>query len=84
MQTCVCCFLPTCFVILDALFSWINTPSIGFSFPPSRIPPSVALCYFTCICQVVERGFFQYYNGMTWLVIFLQAFGGLVVAAVIK
>lgn len=34
--------------------------------------------------KVASGGFFQYYNGMTWMVIFLQAFGGLVVAAVIK
>lgn len=34
--------------------------------------------------RVSAGGFFQYYNNMTWIVIFLQAFGGLVVAAVIK
>lgn len=33
---------------------------------------------------VVEKGFFQYYNTVTWLAIILQAFGGLVIAAVIK
>lgn len=34
--------------------------------------------------KVQSKGFFQYYDNMTWFVIFLQAFGGLVVAAVIK
>jgi UDP-sugar transporter A1/2/3 len=34
--------------------------------------------------QLVAHGFFQGYNGLTWVVIALQAFGGLVIAAVIK
>lgn len=33
---------------------------------------------------VKEGGFFQYYDGTTWTAIALQAFGGLVIAAVIK
>jgi len=33
---------------------------------------------------VLEKGFFQHYNGITWLAVLLQAFGGLVIAAVIK
>lgn len=33
---------------------------------------------------VVENGFFQGYDATTWIVIFLQAFGGLVVSTVIK
>ncbi|KXJ18975.1 UDP-N-acetylglucosamine transporter [Exaiptasia diaphana] len=33
---------------------------------------------------VQANGFFQGYNYITWMVIFLQAFGGLVVAAVVK
>ncbi|KAI8339696.1 nucleotide-sugar transporter-domain-containing protein [Chlamydoabsidia padenii] len=33
---------------------------------------------------IVERGFFVNYNGLTWLVIAIQAFGGLVVALVVK
>lgn len=39
---------------------------------------------FNDYARVSEGGFFQFYNGMTWTVIALQAFGGLVVAAVIK
>ena len=34
--------------------------------------------------HVKEQGFFQGYNSMTWVVVSLQAFGGLVIAAVIK
>jgi len=34
--------------------------------------------------KVKERGFFDGYSPVVWVVIFLQAFGGLVVAAVIK
>lgn len=33
---------------------------------------------------VQEGGFFQAYNGVVWTAISLQAFGGLVIAAVIK
>ena len=33
---------------------------------------------------VLDKGFFQYYNFLTWMAIFLQAFGGLVIALVIK
>jgi len=33
---------------------------------------------------IYAKGFFQYYNSITWLAIVLQAFGGLVIAAVIK
>ena len=33
---------------------------------------------------VSDYGFFQNYNGVVWTAISLQAFGGLVIAAVIK
>ncbi|KAI9299341.1 nucleotide-sugar transporter, partial [Cunninghamella echinulata] len=33
---------------------------------------------------IIERGFFVNYNSLTWLVISIQAFGGLVVALVVK
>ncbi|CAO3626790.1 unnamed protein product [Cunninghamella blakesleeana] len=33
---------------------------------------------------VVEKGFFVNYNSLTWLVISIQAFGGLIVALVVK
>jgi UDP-sugar transporter A1/2/3 len=33
---------------------------------------------------VQEGGFFQAYNGVVWTAISLQAFGGLIIAAVIK
>ncbi|KAI8065629.1 nucleotide-sugar transporter-domain-containing protein [Gongronella butleri] len=33
---------------------------------------------------VLERGFFANYNALTWLVIFTQAIGGLIVALVVK
>ncbi|EGD77469.1 UDP-N-acetylglucosamine transporter [Salpingoeca rosetta] len=34
--------------------------------------------------RVAEGGFFQYYSTVTWIAISLQAFGGLIIAAVIK
>ncbi|EDO34876.1 predicted protein [Nematostella vectensis] len=34
--------------------------------------------------KVQNGGFFQGYNYITWIVVFLQAFGGLIVAAVVK
>ncbi|XP_038069750.1 UDP-N-acetylglucosamine transporter-like [Patiria miniata] len=34
--------------------------------------------------QVMSAGFFQGYNNLTWIVVLNQAFGGLIIAAVIK
>merc|ERR1712194_424567 len=34
--------------------------------------------------RIVDKGFFQGYSGVTWCVIFLEAFGGIMVALVIK
>jgi UDP-sugar transporter A1/2/3 len=40
--------------------------------------------YTTDFTKVTEDGFFQGYNTIVWIVIALQALGGLVIAAVIK
>eukprot|EP00055_Hartaetosiga_balthica_P004294 m.11055 g.11055 ORF g.11055 m.11055 type:complete len:349 (-) comp3767_c0_seq2:1408-2454(-) len=40
--------------------------------------------YFNDGDAVMRDGFFQHYTGITWLAISLQAFGGLIIAAVIK
>ncbi len=40
--------------------------------------------YTTDYTKVTEDGFFQGYNTIVWIVIALQALGGLVIAAVIK
>lgn len=40
--------------------------------------------YTTDYAKVTEKGFFQGYNNIVWTVCALQAFGGLVIAAVIK
>eukprot|EP00933_Yihiella_yeosuensis_P083410 TRINITY_DN97625_c0_g1_i1.p1 TRINITY_DN97625_c0_g1~~TRINITY_DN97625_c0_g1_i1.p1 ORF type:complete len:359 (-),score=65.96 TRINITY_DN97625_c0_g1_i1:13-1089(-) len=46
------------------------------------------LAFFGCFMQdgaaIKEHGFLQGYSGLVWMVIFLQAVGGLVVAAVLK
>jgi hypothetical protein len=34
--------------------------------------------------QVADKGFFQGFDSITWLVILLQGVGGLIIAAVIK
>lgn len=43
-----------------------------------------AFIVFQDLPPVLENGFFQGYYATTWIVIFLQAFGGLVVSTVIK
>ena len=44
----------------------------------------LVVCYWKDGAAVSEKGFFFGYNVMVWVIIFLLALGGLIVAAVVK
>lgn len=45
---------------------------------------SIFAMFYQDMNHIREGGFLQGYTGLTWAVVFLQAFGGLIVAAVVK
>lgn len=59
---------------------WIRNIQMGL--------PSIILAFATVFCKdhtaVSERGFFHGYTSLVWLVVFVQAAGGLIVAVVVK
>lgn len=48
------------------------------------IPPALIASFAKDWWQIREKGFFHGYNYVVWIVIFLQAFGGLIVALSVK
>ncbi|XP_076308856.1 UDP-N-acetylglucosamine transporter-like isoform X2 [Tachypleus tridentatus] len=76
-------------------FSGVYFEKLVKGTPQSLWIRNIQLAIFCCLLgliavfindqnAVLEGGFFQGYNHITWLVVFLQAFGGLVVATAIK
>lgn len=59
---------------------WIRNAQLSFS----SVIFSLIMLFVQDGDSIVKYGFFQGYNFTTWLVIFLHAFGGLVVSFVIK